>query len=269
MHTDIITLFERLWQAYLTLTPSAGKIHALLGGGQPIVNDHIALRTYRSERVGLEKLAAHFESLGYQAAGEYRFEQKKLYARHYQHADPLLPKVFISELMVELCSPRLQQIVAGLLAQVDPKVVSANDFLYAGRRWSLAMADYRTLLKESEYAGWLAAFGFCANHFTVDVNRLPGYDSIEAVNERLKQAGFRLNCSGGEIKGSPEVYLEQSATLADPVVMAFDDGKLEIPGCFYEFARRYLLPDGQLYQGFVEASADKIFESTHVERTDR
>jgi hypothetical protein len=37
----------------------------------------------------------------------------------------------------------------------------------------------------------------------------------------------------------------------------------EIPTCYYEFARRYPLADGRLYQGFVAASADRIFESTH------
>jgi len=58
------------------------------------------------------------------------------------------------------------------------------------------------------------------------------------------------------------VYLEQSATLAAPVDVEFSDGVRRIPGCYYEFARRYPLPNGTLYTGFVERSADKIFEST-------
>ena len=36
-----------------------------------------------------------------------------------------------------------------------------------------------------------------------------------------------------------------------------------VPSCYYEFAKRYSDSTGQIYQGFVTASADKIFESTN------
>ena len=98
----------------------------------------------------------------------------------------------------------------------------------------------------------------------MSVNYLPGFDSLEQVNETLKQSGFTLNTSGGEIKGSPEVYLEQSSTMANRVPVEFADQTVEIPSCFYEFAKRYETADGKLYSGFVAASADKIFESTNV-----
>jgi hypothetical protein len=117
-------------------------------------------------------------------------------------------------------------------------------------------------MKESEYAAWMAAWGYRANHFTVSVNALPGFDSVAAVNEALKAAGFALNDAGGEIKGSPAVLLEQSSTLADRVPVSFSDGAQVIPACFYEFAYRYPQEDGRLYEGFVPASADRIFEST-------
>ncbi len=53
--------------------------------------------------------------------------------------------------------------------------------------------------------------------------------------------------------------------MADRVEMEFAGGeKHVIPTCYYEFARRYPGPDGKLYEGFVAASADKIFESTNV-----
>ena len=73
-----------------------------------------------------------------------------------------------------------------------------------------------------------------------------------------------LNTSGGEIKGSPEVCLAQSSTMADSMPVAFSDATVAIPSCFYEFAQRYAMANGELYQGFVAASADKIFESTNV-----
>ncbi|MFB6258856.1 MAG: TraB/GumN family protein [Flavobacteriales bacterium] len=88
---------------------------------------------------------------------------------------------------------------------------------------------------------------------------LPGK---EGVIELLRDNGFELNTSGGEVKGSPDVFLEQSSTMANDVEVEFTDGTYEIPFCYYEFARLYEKPDGEMYQGFVAKSADKIFEST-------
>jgi len=266
MHTDVNALFDNLWQNYLTVTPSAQKVHALLGSSQQddVINDHIALRTFNLPKVSLDKLAAHFLALGYKEGGEYHFEAKKLYAKHFEHADPTLPKVFISELLLDKCSAFLKSTIEDLVAQIPEDTVSADNFLYSGTHWQVSSSTYQQLLAESEYAAWVAAWGYRANHFTVNVNYLEKYDALEQVNSALKDAGFLLNTAGGEIKGTPEVFLEQSATLADIVPVQFLDGETQIPSCFYEFARRYPLPNGQLYSGFVAASADKIFESTNA-----
>lgn len=264
MHTDRDTLFRHLWDNYCEVTPSAEDIHRLLDDtqGGEIVNDHIALRTFNLEKVNLDKLAAHFLALGYQQGGEYHFEAKKLYARHFEHPAPGAPKVFISELLVEQCSEPLQAIVRDLVSQIDPAAVTADNFLYSGRHWDISYDTYRTLLEESEYAAWLAAWGFRANHFTVSINALSRFSTVAEINQILKDNGYRVNSSGGEIKGSPEELLEQSSTMADRAEVRFSDQTVAIPSCFYEFARRYPGPDGRLYSGFVAASADKIFEST-------
>lgn len=266
MHNHVDTLFQHLWDNYLSVTPSAVKVHELLGSTQQndVINDHIALRTFNHPKVGLEKLAAHFKAVGYTECGEYHFEAKKLYAKHYEHSDPTKPKVFISELLVEKCSPQLQQTVQQLVDQIDENAVTAEHFLYSGTHWQVSHETYQTLLQESEYAAWMAAWGYRANHFTVSINHLDNFTTIEQVNQALKDAGFALNTSGGEIKGSPEVLLEQSSTLADHALVAFSEGEFSIPSCFYEFALRYNKPDGNLYTGFVAASADKIFESTNA-----
>lgn len=266
MHNNVDSLFEKLWNNYLEVTPSAVKVHELLGSTQQddVINDHIALRTFNHEKIGLEKLAAHFKAVGYTECGEYHFEAKKLYAKHFEHSDPTKPKVFISELLVEKCSPELQTIVNALVEQIDETAVTAENFLYSGTHWQVSHETYKQLLAESEYAAWMAAWGYRANHFTVSINHLSNFETIEAVNQALKDAGFELNASGGEIKGSPEVLLEQSSTLADQHTVAFSDGEFSIPSCFYEFALRYNKPDGEIYTGFVAASADKIFESTNA-----
>ena len=51
--------------------------------------------------------------------------------------------------------------------------------------------------------------------------------------------------------------------MADKVKVYFGSSAIEIPSCYYEFAKRYPEANGNLYQGFVAKSADKIFESTN------
>ncbi|WP_260259989.1 DUF1338 domain-containing protein [Vibrio intestinalis] len=257
-------LFQSLWDDYTErLCPSAGNVHRLLKEDDPLINDHIALRTFNLEPVNLSVLATPFLQLGYQEAGDYLFESKKLVAKHYEHPDPRQPKVFISELKVEECSEQLQTLVKKLVAEVDASQLKGFDFLFSGRPWSLEHRDYQLLAEESEYASWVAAHGYGANHFTVSVNQLNQFEEVQQVNDHLSAAGFLINQSGGEVKGSPEVLLEQSATMADKVKVDFDDGVYQIPGGFYEFAKRYPMANGELYSGFVAASADKIFESTN------
>ena len=257
-------LFKSLWTDYThRLCPSAEKVHHLLKESEALINDHIALRTFNVAPLGIETLAKPFLNLGYKACGDYLFESKKLVAKHYEHPDPKQPKVFISELKVEECSSDLQQIVSKLVEQVDASKLQGYEFLFGGRLWDLSFADFKILVKESEYASWFAAHGYGANHFTVSVNQLDAFDEVQAVNDYLSESGFTINASGGEVKGSPEVLLEQSSTMADKVQVSFIEGHKVIPGGFYEFAKRYVKANGALYTGFVAASADKIFESTN------
>ena len=88
--------------------------------------------------------------------------------------------------------------------------------------------------------------GFCSNHFTIDVNKLDTFDSLEGVNEFLKENGFIMNTSGGEIKGSSAQLLEQSSILADVVNVEFEESVKQITSCYYEFAFRYPKVDGVL-----------------------
>jgi len=262
MTTKVTELFNNIWQHYLEVTPSAHKVHQLLGSGNDVINDHVAYRTFNLAKVNLDKLAEHLLVLGYQECGEYHFEAKKLYAKHFEHSDSTMPKVFISELLVEKLSTAAQTIIHKLVDSIDEAVVAKYDFLYSGKPWDISFTDYQVLLKESEYAAWLAAWGYRANHFTVSINHLENFDCIKTVNNTIKTSGFALNKIGGEIKGDEVVMLEQSSTLADKAAVKFSDKTVEIPSCFYEFAKRYPTKNGELYTGFVAASADKIFGST-------
>lgn len=260
---SIAGLLARLWEQYTAITPQAARVHALLEArGETVVNDHIALRSFGLPGVSIDALARAFVAAGYAARGEYRFPQKRLRARHFEPPRPGLPKVFISELDMDAVSRELAAQVSDLVAAVPAGAAERWDFAALGRPWSLSHADYERLSADSDYAGWVAAFGFRANHFTVDVGALNSFSGLAELNRFVEASGLLLNDSGGKIKGGPDVYLEQSSTRADRVPVAFSDGTFEIPSCYYEFARRYRLPDGSLFQGFVTASADRIFEST-------
>jgi len=265
MTLSVEQLFENLWQQYIQINPQAKKIEKLLSQrGEKVINDHIALRTFNTKKLGLAKIAEIFINKGYVVKQSYDFEQKKLNAIHLQHAsNNQHPKVFISELRTELFSDNLQQIIADIDQQIDEDLVNSDAFITSGRSWNLNFEQYIHLLRESEYAAWTAAFGYRANHFTVSLNHLTTFFNLNEFNDFLVEQGFVLNSSSGFIKGSAEQYLEQSSTMAAPVSVAFDHSIHVIPGCFYEFAKRYPLPKtGQLFSGFVAASADKIFEST-------
>ena len=256
-------VLDALWRDYVATTPQAERIHRLLAErGEAVKNDHVALRTYNAPGIGMTQLAKPFEAAGWELQPDrYRFDDKKLVARYWKHPDPAVPKVFISELCVEELSAGANQIIERLTVQL-PKGYAPLP--WSGRPWSVRRAEYETLLIESEYAAWVAAFGFRVNHFTVFVNALSAFPDLPSLNAFLTDHGFALNTSGGAIKGTPAQLLEQSSTLADSIVVDLAGEALRIPSCYYEFARRYALPDGSLFQGFVPASADKIFESTDV-----
>ena len=262
-HQDI---FNNLWAGYTGQNPFTKKIYDLFTAeGETVINDHIAFRTFKHPVIGADKLSEVFLKNGYEYRRDYHFEVKKLYAKHFEHrSDPEAPRVFISELLTEEFSPFLQKTVSDWISRIPLSRINSNDLIHAGNVSGIPSFEvYEKLRTESEYAAWLYVNGFCANHFTVSVNRLKKLDTIQKVNSFLKLNGFMLNDAGGEIQGTPEELLEQSSIRAGMVKFRFTEGEFEIPGCYYEFAKRYPDSDGNLYSGFIAKSADKIFESTN------
>ena len=73
---------------------------------------------------------------GYEYKGDYHFEAKKLYAKHFEHrTDREAPRVFISELMIAEFSPYLQQTISEWIAHIPvSQNNSDNDDEYAEYR---------------------------------------------------------------------------------------------------------------------------------------
>jgi hypothetical protein len=262
--TKITLQLGIMWDDFRQKNPQAARIYDLfVAEGETVQNDHIALRTFNCPNIGIEAMARVFVQYGYREAGQYRFPEKHLIAKHYEHSDPTLPKIFISELELGKLSLYAQKTIRELVAQIPEEILNTEYLPITGRLWEVSHQDYLKLSLESEYAGWVSAWGFRPNHFTVSVNHLKKYNTVQKVNQLLETHGFKLNVSGGAIKGTPADYLEQSSTMSEKALVDFSDVLEKVPACFYEFALRYPMPDGKLFQGFVPASANKIFESTY------
>lgn len=260
-------IFDTLWLDYTTQNPDVQKVHELfINKGETVLNDHIAFRTFDDPRINIEVLSRIFIEQGYEEKGEYEFEEKHLYAKHYEHmSDKDAPRVFISQLKTKDFSSFLQETIKKSVDSISVAHLKSDELIFSGNIFGTPVYDtYLQLRTESEYAAWLYVYGFRANHFTVNINALKKYDTIEKVNQFLKDNQFKLNASGGEIKGTKEELLLQSSIMANHINVDFSDGVYKIPGCYFEFAQRFPDKTGNLYTGFIAKSADKIFESTNL-----
>lgn len=257
--------FAALWVDYVAMAPQAERIRSEFESrGEAVMNDHVAFRTLGLEPIGIERLEPHILQLGYRQFEPYEFPAKKLRAFGYVSDDPDAPRIFLSELKIDELSSKSAAILRECAAWIDTAEVAQSEVLWSGRLWDpISWEDYQTLVAESEYAAWVATLGLRPNHFTISVNHLQNTTEIEEVLQVIESLGYAVNDSGGRVKGSPAQLLEQGSTMADHMTVDFADGEQhEVPTCYYEFAKRYPDSSGNLFQGFVATSADKIFEST-------
>lgn len=268
---DATAFFQASWTRYQKMALDAQPIvTALEAEGETVLNDHVAYRTFQIPGLSRFELGSFFETLGYERHPEdLHFPEKKLIANYWLPKDPNLPRVFISELILNQisspCASWIRSVTEPFVRAKPP--INAHTFLEP--TWpAISFEDYQRFSIESEYAAWTACFGIQLNHFTVSVNALKKYPTVAELNVFLESKGFQLNSQGGKIKGRPEEFLVQSSTMAQRIPVRFSGNRTEpAMGCYYEFARRYPLPSGELFQGFIPKSADKIFESTFETKT--
>lgn len=288
-----------LMRRYIERVPNVqGIMDAMMAEGMihspgQIENDHIAFRTMGVPNLGLASFEKIFLAYGYEKRDSYNFAEKKLSA--YWYAPPAaraadnLPRIFASELRVNELSTSTQNIIHKYTDTVDKDPIDALDltdgaavdqFLHQPLWATPTLAEYQTLLAESEYAAWVIYNRYYLNHFTISVHNLPdGYNTIDEFVRFLQARGFKLNSSGGVIKVSPDGGLRQASTVAQMVDATFAGGETHrIAGSYVEFAERRVLPQfahlptrqltrAHRREGFEAANADKIFESTFVAQT--
>src|SRR5688572_4729911 len=133
--------FDTLWEDFVKIAPQAAAIRAkFVEHGEPVVNDHVAFRTFNRPPISLDALEPLIVGLGYQPFEDYRFVEKKLRARAY--ICPGAPRIFLSELLVDELSPPARQLVDSCVAQVTLPQLSLATFS-AGRLWApVRYSDY-------------------------------------------------------------------------------------------------------------------------------
>jgi hypothetical protein len=263
----------------------------LIADEDEIINDHIAFRTLGVPNLGLASLEKIFLSYGYIKKNPYVFKEKKLDAYWYAPPSPEYPRIFISELRVKELSKKAQDIILKYTSHIvtDPvddldfdKPLKVGEFFYKAL-WNVpTLMEFNTLSEESEYAAWVIYNRYYLNHYTISVHALPEpYNKLEAFNQFLEDNGIILNTSGGKIKTSEDGLLRQTSSVAKMITATFaENEKMEIAGSYVEFAERSPLPEfahlpkeeikrEHLREGFEANNADKIFESTYNEQTQR
>ena len=256
-----------------------------------IENDHIAFRTMGVPQLGIASFEKIFLHYGYTAKDNYFFENKKVNARWYAPPKEDLPRIFISELIVDDFPEEIQDIIKSYTGEVEKDPVDSLDldnaaevdtFLHSALWRVPTWEHYQKLQAVSEYAAWVIYNRYYLNHYTISVHNLAkGYNTLNEFNAFVTSLGVNLSNAGGYIKQSKDGNLLQSATISEMREATFFNGEKQlIPGSYVEFAERRVLPSYQHLpmkkikkahrrEGFEAANADKIFESTFTSQTKR
>lgn len=274
-------LWNELWERYRAQVSYARTYEEMItSAGGTFINDHIAFRTLRlhlaGQDFGIGYLAQIAASLGYVPKEEYHFPTQHLYARYYQHPDQTLPKLFISELIVNELPTHIAEAIEktvnsaklATFAQADP----GSWLKVFGTPWLPPLKSTVELVNTvSQYGAWVLLHGYGVNHFTGSVNHqnTSVYPDIERTAAGLASLGVPMK---EVIEGDLGSGLRQTATKAvNTLVMVRDDhtGELdEIPWtyAYFEIAERGLLKNAsgvkELFQGFLGQQAKQLFEMT-------
>ncbi|MHC5740822.1 MAG: 2-oxoadipate dioxygenase/decarboxylase family protein [Nostoc sp.] len=297
-----LNLWKLLWQEYSVRVNHARTYQQMITtAGGTITNDHIAFRSLRllvdtpqgQLNLGIDYLAQFAEALGYVAAGEYTFAQTHLYARHYRHPQQEefnLPKLFISELIVDELPPNIAQLISKTVSSILNKLISPINLLKDGNIEIIAkqlqqvftrpwQPPQRSVVEEvnqvTQYGAWVLLHGYAVNHFTGYVNgqNTPEYPDIDTTARALANLGVPMKA---EIEGNVACGLRQTATQAvTEMVTVLDDNsgaEIQIPWtyAYYEIAQRYLVEveSGKqvLFDAFLGSNAQQLFEMTRLSK---
>lgn len=301
MNSEIaIHLYSLLWREYSARVSYCRTYQQMItNAGGTVANDHIAFRSLRllldspqgKINLGIDYIAQLAEALGYVLAGEYVFADTHLYARYYRHpqqAELDLPKLFISELIVDELPINIAELIYQTVATVPHELTTPVTLLTQYSRDDLNLpvqlqniftrpwqpprrSVVEAVNQVTQYGAWVLLHGYAVNHFTGYVNRqnTPTYPDIDTTASGLANLGVPMKA---EIEGNITCGLRQTATQAvTEMVTVLDDSnatEIQIPWtyAYYEIAQRYIIetePGKQeLFDAFLGQNAQQLFEMT-------
>jgi hypothetical protein len=294
-------LVENLWQQYLRRVPYARKYSELVTAREgKVVHDHIAFRTLNTntgeQPAGVRAFGHLLEILNYRKAGKYKFPKMMATAVHYEHPDPLLPKIFVSQLEVAELPEWAQQVIhqsvvntpyllsdqaielMNILNEQGSITNEAAEILieeltgYFRRPWKLPTRENLLKINDiSQYAAWTLLHGNSVNHFAAFLNlqNVPEWPDIETTCIALANAGIPMKAG---IEGDEGSILRQSATQAVKELIRFRSEDKEIVEmewtyAYYELTQRgYIITDEgeKMFTGFLTDQATHLFKMTET-----
>lgn len=294
----LAAVFDALWDRYRSRVSYVQAYEKMVAAaGATFFNDHIAFRTLavQQPQTGIASVSRVFEALGYRAAGNYHFEDKQLSAIHFQHTNPLFPKLFISELKTWELPTAARQIIEQTLvnhrlafreellanlATLDSAPSNATENLLSEVVEYFHMLPWQPpqehdvveLNKASQYGAWTLVHGYNVNHFTSLVNShgVAALNDLEKTMAALTAAGVPVK---SEIEGERGSKLRQSATEAVKIDVDVRDGEsaatMPWTYAYFELAERNEITDAATgkrvrFEGFLGPQATNLFEMTRL-----
>lgn len=215
---------------YLSRNPTAKAVLELVGSvaDDQICYDHFAFRTFGVNGYGIDSMAKFFLDFGYTPREELRFPAKKLRALWFSPpsvptshggsgVNGPLPRVFVSELLVDQMSPQTQDIIRKYteISGSGNKHAALASAL-GSLTWEKPLhSEFQQLARESEYAAWTLVNGYALNHATISTHQLKSrLRDIKNLNQFIEKNGFKLNSD--ETKPISRSALSLSICLQNP-----------------------------------------------------
>lgn len=292
----LVAIFDSMWERYRSRVEYVRRYEEMIDKhGAVFYNDHIAFRCFASQSpaVGLFSISRIFEALGYAGAACYEFPDKKLSSIHYQHPNPQLPKLFISQLKTWELPVAARRAVERTLRTHRPPLSDATlaelrriEHLSSGAKsnllkevlgWFERLAwdvpqkeDVEALNQESQFGAWVLVNGYDVNHFTasVDSQGVAALADIEKTVAAMKAAGIPMKA---EIEGERHSKLRQSSSQAvvRDVEIRVGPKKAVMPWtyAYFEIAERPPLKNAstgkmERFEGFLGGQAAQLFDMT-------
>jgi hypothetical protein len=293
-------LIDKLWNQHIERVQYAKKYADLVAEkGGKVIFDHIAFRTLNThcgeQPEGIRAIRHILNFLEYKPITKYTFSKRKLNAVHFEHPDPMFPKIFVSQLEVNELPEWAQKMINNtvgnttyllsdqsiellrILEQNGILPLEAADILvddlvnYFRRPWNIPLKDYILKINDvSQYGAWVLLHGNSVNHFAANVNsqNVKEWPDLETTYNALTKSGIPMK---NTIEGKPGSKLRQVASLAvkEEVTVKGESGfeKMIWTFAYLELAQRNFIEENgtqKLFNGFLGEQATHFFDLTET-----